>query len=278
MIDPALIVRSVLGPLVRLTTAVMACALATAALAEGPGSSFTDPRSGIEWVRLERFAIARTETTVGQFRSFVQASGIRTLAEKQGGGSVFEAGWTQKPGWTWARPYGSQYTPADDEPAAHVTYDEAQSFCRWAGGRLPDDAQWRDAAYREQRAQPPSPFERGKIYPFPSGATAQGAQCLEECGAASAARSVKHGASLSRGQGHARTSETPRGVNGLHDMGANLWEWVDDPPGLSGSAERLTRGGSWWYGTGPMTEAHRQSKPGNTAVVYIGFRCVRDLR
>jgi formylglycine-generating enzyme required for sulfatase activity len=45
---------------------------------------------------------------------------------------------------------------------------------------------------------------------------------------------------------------------------------------LSGNAERLTRGGSWWYGSGPMREAHLQSKPGNTAVVYIGFRCVRD--
>lgn len=251
--------------------------LIPAAEATQVGGTVSDSRSGIDWVPLERFAIARTETTIGQFRRFIETTGMRTLAERQGGGSVFEAGWTQKRGWTWAFPYGPQYRPADDEPVAHVTYDEAQAFCHWAGGRLPTDSQWRDAAYREQREKPPAPFNRGQRYPFPTGESPTGAQCLDECGGASAARSVRHGAALSRGIGHARTSQTPPGVNGLHDMGANLWEWVDEPQGLSGNAERLTRGGSWWYGAGPMRESHLQSKPGDTTVIYIGFRCVREL-
>jgi sulfatase modifying factor 1 len=59
-------------------------------------------------------------------------------------------------------------------------------------------------------------------------------------------------------------------------MGANAWEWVDEPAGATGDAERRTRGGSWWYGAGPMRDDHRQSKPASTAVVYIGFRCARD--
>lgn len=239
-------------------------------------ASAHDNPAGIDWVALDGFSIARTETTIGQFRRFVQASGLQTRAERLGGGSVFEAGWTQKPGWIWSHPYGRGYQPADDEPVAHVTYDEAQSFCRWAGGRLPTDAQWRAAAYTEQRVNPPAPFQRGRSYEFPTGDTAAGAQCLDECGPASAARSVAHGAALSRGRGHARTSTTPAGVNGLHDMGANLWEWVDEPVGASGNAERLTRGGSWWYGTAQMRASHLQSKPGDTTVVYIGFRCVRS--
>ena len=70
----------------------------------------------------------------------------------------------------------------------------------------------------------------------------------------------------------------PAGVNGLHDMGANAWEWVDEPPGASGNAERRTRGGSWWYGQAQMRAEHLQSKPADTAVVYIGFRCVRPDR
>ncbi len=254
---------------VMLTVSSLAFAAPARAASGGNGPS------GIEWVQLDGFAISRTETTIGQFRKFVQATGLQTLAEREGGGSVFEAGWTRKSGWTWARPYGPAYQPAEDEPAAHVTYDEAQAFCRWAGGRLPTDPEWRSAAYREQRAQPPAPFVRGERYPFPTGTSATGAQCLDECGSESAKRSVRHGAQLTRGLGHARTNATPPGVNGLHDMGANLWEWVDDPPGHSGNAERLTRGGSWWYGAGPMREEHRQSKPGNTAVVYIGFRCIR---
>lgn len=243
-----------------------------------PGSIERDAKSGIDWVRLEGFSIARTETTIGQFRRFVDATGLMTQAERDGGGSVFEAGWTRKPHWSWAWPYGKQYRASDDEPAAHVTYDEAQAFCRWVGGRLPTDTQWTAAAYREQRTAPPAPFVRGKTYRFPTGDSAHGAQCLDDCGPDSASRSVKHGAQLSRGRGHAPVTQTPPGVNGLHDMGANLWEWVDDPPGQSGNAERLTRGGSWWYGSGPMREDHRQSKPGNTAVVYIGFRCAKEAR
>lgn len=267
----------------RLRQPLQSLALATllsfvpATAAAQAGSAAADSRNGIDWISLEHFAVARTETTIGQFRKFIESTGLRTHAERQGGGSVYEAGWTQKRGWTWAFPYGPHYRPADDEPVAHVTYDEAQAFCHWAGGRLPTDAQWRDAAYREQRAQPPAPFIRGQRYPFPTGESPTGAQCLDDCGAASAARSVRHGATLSRGTGHARTSQTQPGVNGLHDMGANLWEWVDEPHGLSGNAERLTRGGSWWYGAGPMREPHLQSKPGNTTVVYIGFRCVREL-
>ena len=53
----------------------------------------------IDWVKLDTFSIARTETTIGQFRRFVQATQTRTAAERAGGGSIYEAGWVQKPGW-----------------------------------------------------------------------------------------------------------------------------------------------------------------------------------
>ena len=59
------------------------------------------------------------------------------------------------------------------------------------------------------------------------------------------------------------------------EMGGNAWEWVDEPPGPAGHAERRTRGGSWWYGAAQMRADHLQSKPPETAAVYIGFRCVR---
>jgi len=231
--------------------------------------------AGIDWVRVGGFEIARTETTVGQFRRFVQATGTVTRAERQGGGEVYEAGWVRQPGWTWATPFGAGGRAADDEPAVHVSFDEAQAFCRWAGGRLPTDAEWVSAAYLEQRAQPAPPLRRGERYPYPSGATPAGAQCLDDCGEAARQRAVAHGAQLLRGHGHARAGSTPAGVNGLHEMGGNAWEWVDEPPGASGDAERRTRGGSWWYGAAQMREQHLQGKPAQTAVVYIGFRCAR---
>lgn len=228
----------------------------------------------LDWVPVASFAIARTETTVGQFKRFVDATKTVTLAERNGGGEVFEAGWTRKSGWTWRTPFGKP--AADGEPAVHVTYDEAQAFCRWAGGRLPTDAEWLGAAYTEQRVAPPPGFVRGTRYLYPTGALPVGAQCLGDCGPAARARAISAGAHLWRGDGHALVTTTPPGVNGLHDMGGNVWEWVDEPAGLSGSAERRTRGGSWWYGQVQMQATHVQGKPGNTTVVYIGFRCARS--
>ncbi len=249
-------------------TASAAAAAAAAATASNP--------AGIEWVSIGPFAIARTETTVGQFRRYVQATGAVTQAERAGGGQVYEAGWVRKAGWTWATPFGGGNAAADDEPAVHVTFHEAQAFCRWAGGRLPSDAEWVTAAYTEQRAAPPAPFVRGKTTTYPTGDTASGAQCLGDCGPAAATRAVRHGAKPWRGDGHARAGSTPAGVNGLHEMGGNAWEWVDEPRGVSGNAERRTRGGSWWYGEAQMRADHLQAKPADTAVVYIGWRCARD--
>lgn len=251
---------------------------AALAAATGKAASGGANPAGIDWVTLAGFAIARTETTVGQFRRFVAATGFRTLAEREGGGSVYEAGWVRKPDWTWAAPFGPQGKAADDEPAVHLTWHEAQAFCRWAGGRLPTDREWVSAAHTEQRAAPPAGFERGRHYPYPLGDDPAGAQCLGDCGEAARERAIRHGATLSRGHGHARAGATPPGVNGLHDMGGNAWEWVDEPAGASGNSERRTRGGSWWYGAAQMRADHLQGKPADTAVVYIGFRCARDDR
>lgn len=232
--------------------------------------------SAIDWITVGSLRVARTETTIGQFRRFVAATQVVTSAEHAGGGQVYEHGWVRKPGWIWSAPYGGDTPASDDEPAVHLTFHEAEGFCRWAGGRLPTDAEWVAAAYTEQRATPAAPFRRSQTYPYPTGATPQGAQCLDDCGAAVATRAVRHGARLHRGSGHARAGTTPAGVNGLHDMGGNVWEWVDEPRGAGGQAERRTRGGSWWYGATQMRADHVQSKPADTAVVYIGFRCVKD--
>ena len=80
-----------------------------------------------------------------------------------------------------------------------------------------------------------------------------------------------------RGRGHTPTRSTRIGVNGLWDMGGNVWEWTDNG-GQGVDIARPTRGGSWWYGSAQMHSNHLQTKPANTSAVYIGFRCAKSLQ
>ena len=78
---------------------------------------------------------------------------------------------------------------------------------------------------------------------------------------------------MSRGYGHVSTSSTKQGINGLYDMGANVWEWAN----IDNDQIKATKGGSWWYGKEQMRLSHQARKDKNMSAVYIGFRCVKDL-
>jgi formylglycine-generating enzyme len=202
-------------------------------------------------VEIGSFAIDRTEVRIGAFRAFAEATALETAAERDGGGYEFTSGWTQRPGWTWAAPYGEP--GAEDEPAVHVSWDEAQAFCAAAGGRLPTYEEWRSAAYTEARPTPTAGFETGRTYEYPVGDNPEGMNNNRER--------------------HVPVGTTKEGVNGLYDMGANVWEWVADRQGDSA----LTAGGSWWYGPENTRDGRAQWKPADFYAVYVGFRCAYDL-
>lgn len=203
-----------------------------------------------ERIRVGGFAIDATEVTIGDFASFVAASKRRTAAEAAGGGMEYAGGWVQRRGWSFRTPFG---TPGrENEPAVHVTWEEARDFCTFRGGRLPSFAEWRQAAYTESRDAPTDGFQRGTTYEFPVGATPAGMNNNRER--------------------HVAVGTTKRGVNGLYDMGANVWEWVADRRG----AEALTAGGSWWYGPEQTRASAAQWKNAAFTALYIGFRCAYD--
>jgi sulfatase modifying factor 1 len=201
------------------------------------------------------WAIDRTEVTIGQFERYVRATGTVTRAEKEGGGFEYVGGWVRRPGWSWRQPDG---VPAPvDLPAVHLDFAEAQAYCRWAGGRLPTGAEWQKAGFTELRDNPPAPWVKGKTYAWSTGDSPQGANTSDPD---PWPRAAPAGA-------------TRQGVNGLYDMGANVWEWTTDEQG----GQRRTVGGSWWYGAYNMKADVQAFKAADVYVVYLGFRCAYDL-
>jgi len=200
--------------------------------------------------------IDRTEVTIGQFSGYVQATGIRTRAEVEGGGFEYVGGWQRRAGWNWRLPEGVSVVL--ELPAVHLTQAEAASYCEWAGGRLPAAHEWKRAAFTESRAKPPTPWIRGRTYPWSTGDSPEGANTSDPDPWSRAAP----------------VHLTRAGVNGLHDMGGNVWEWAVDARGN----ERQTLGGSWWYPPYQMKADVEAWKPADFYAVYIGFRCVYDMK
>ncbi len=199
------------------------------------------------------FAIDRHEVSIADFRAFADATGLTTAAEQAGGGFEYAAGWERRPGWNYRRPFGADPQSAN-EPAVHVAWQEAVAYCRWRGGRLPSLAEWRRAAFTETRAVPQDDFRTSQTYRYATGDDPSGMNTRD----------------ADPWPRHAPAGATRRGVNGLYDMGGNVWEWLADRRG----DEALTAGGSWWYGPQQTMAEGVQWKPADFHAVYVGFRCV----
>jgi len=226
-------------------------------------------KSSISNVQVGHLLWDQSEMTIKDVQIFATATGFISQAEKNGGGLSYEAGFVKKPGWNWKTPYG--VTANDQEPAVHLNQNEAEKICRYFGKRLPTDDEWTSAAFLEQRLNPPTGFIKGQRYPYPGGSNPWNAHCLSGCGNY---QGLAPTGALNRGTGHVLTKTTKPGVNGLFDMGGNVWEWTS----TQRNGGYITRGASWWYGPERQQESDVESKSGDIAVVYIGFRCVADKK
>jgi formylglycine-generating enzyme required for sulfatase activity len=241
-------------------------------------------------VRINPFFLGVTEVTRGQFRLFVDQTGYRTEAEKDGKGGTGwneeSRGFVQHPRFTWLNPGFEQ---DDEHPVVNVSWNDAVEFCKWLSRvegqtfRLPTEAEWEYAC------------RAGTTTRFTSGDDPETLAAVANVVDASAREKYPHWTWAIAGRdGYVYTAPVARfraNGFGLYDMHGNVWEWcsdgyaadyyehspVDDPPGPSGIAHRVIRGGSFGRDPRHARSAYRLS-PHRLAVfrsMDLGFRVAR---
>lgn len=276
-------------------------------------------------VRLDGFWMDATEVTNGQFRQFVAETGYVTTAEQApdweelktqlppgtpkpadsllvASSLVFVAPgqpvslrdaaqwWQWVAGADWQHPQGpgSSIEGRDDDPVVQVSWFDAMAYCRWAGKRLPTEAEWEFAARGGNAAA---------IYPWGD----------EPIDAGKRKANTWQGRFPNQnlmGDGYERLAPVasfPPNPIGLHDMAGNVWEWCSDwyaadfyqkqkgtaanptgpelayDPAEPTIPKRVVRGGSFLcndsYCSGYRVSARMKTSP-DTGLEHTGFRCV----
>jgi formylglycine-generating enzyme required for sulfatase activity/serine/threonine protein kinase len=239
-------------------------------------------------VCVDSFYLGTFEVTVGQWDSFVRATGYKTDAEKNSGGkngcySVKNGRWSYVRGRNWKN---TGFPQTENHPVVCVSYNDALAYIRWLndkhglGFRLPTEAEWEYAARAgtgtsrfwgegiDKKAcqyANVAPYQRGKKNSFP----------------------CDDGYTWTAPVGSFLPNQY-----GLRDILGNAWEWCSDyydinyyansprtaPKGPShGRGIKVIRGGSWNGRPAGMRAANRNWATADSRRLTLGFRLAAGL-
>lgn len=159
-------------------------------------------------------------------------------------------------------------------PVVGIDWHDAEAYCRWAGKRLPTEAEW------EKAVRVPD----GRHYPWgneiPTTDMANFDNVDQDLGNDLYSKRLKPVGSYPKGAS----------AYGIFDLGGNVGEWVADwyearyyerspyrnPKGSADGTEKVTRGGSWFYPSPVMRSAFRSGTHPLTRIATLGVRCAKD--
>ena len=240
------------------------------------GSNYNRKEQPIHTVYLDAFYMDVHEVTVGQYNQFVSETGHPPLS-----------------------PEAATYSPTNQHPVVFVSWHDAMAYAKWAGKRLPTEAEWEYAARGGLE---------GQKYPW-GDAPPDGTQCNF---------ADKNAANWHKGQewtnldwdrnindGHTYTAPVgsyPTNGYGLYDMAGNVCEWCFDAydeniyvsssrrnpiagitiKGAEGNIVsvnnlRVMRGGGWYNNPNCLRVSDRLSGTATTLFTNGGFRCVKSV-
>jgi formylglycine-generating enzyme required for sulfatase activity len=267
----------------------------------GSDDRWTYPGDGetpVHTVELSSFRIAPTAVSNAQYAEFVRATGHVTDAQRYGWSFVFAgllpddfeatravAGapwWRQVHGADWAHPEGPQshVDGRPDHPVVHVSWRDADAYCRWRGVRLPTEAEWERAARGALD---------GAVFPW-------GDELVPDEGHRMNVWQGTFPTVNTGDDGYLGTAPVdafaPNGL-GLYNMTGNVWEWcadwydtgyyarseAADPKGPGRGSQHVMRGGSYLCHASYCRRYRVAARSGNgvdSTTGNLGFRIAAD--
>jgi formylglycine-generating enzyme required for sulfatase activity len=253
------------------------------------------------------FFMAETPITVAQYRAFIEATGYRTLAEKEKWSewrNPKSGDWEKLAGLNWRHNHRGNLN-GDNYPVVHVSWGDAKAYIEWLSKitkhhyRLPSEAEMEYA----NRAGTTTPYWWGNETPKQTVANLKGEHDIPENdktwyptpGERQYAYAHGYTPFLFEGYGDGYWGLSPvasfkANPFGLYDTAGNVWEWTEDcwngsyhgapndgSPRLTGTCNyRVVRGGSYYCFPRHVRSANRWIQKQSNRAMYLGFRVVRE--